>query len=44
MIANCIEKSGKKIGELIKKFENQWIENDFNLDDEEIKTLIKKNI
>ena len=37
-------KSGKKIGELIKKFENQWIENDFNLDDEEIKTLIKKNI
>ncbi len=35
-------KSGKKIGEVLKKIEQQWIENDFDLKDEELKNLIKK--
>ena len=35
-------KSGRKIGEVLKKIEKHWIENDFNLKDEELKNLIKK--
>ena len=35
-------KSGRKIGEVLKKIEQQWIENDFDLKDEELKNLIKK--
>ncbi len=34
--------SGKKVGEILKKIEKKWIENDFNLKDEELKNLIKK--
>ena len=35
-------KSGTKVGEILKKIENRWIENDFNLKDEELQKLIKK--
>ena len=35
-------KSGRKMGEILKKIEQKWIENDFNLGDEELKNLIKK--
>ena len=35
-------KSGRKVGEILKKIEKKWIENDFNLKDEELKNLIKK--
>ena len=35
-------KSGRKIGEILKKIEQKWIENDFNLKDEDLKNLIKK--
>ena len=28
----------------IEKMEKKWIENNFNLNDEEIKSLLKKNI
>ena len=34
--------SGRKVGEILKKIEKKWIENDFNLEDEELKNLIKK--
>mgnify|MGYP001300449050 FL=1 len=34
--------SGRKVGEILKKIEKKWIENDFNLKDEELKNLIKK--
>tara|TARA_B100002051_G_C16611957_1_gene573573 strand:- start:784 stop:1008 length:225 start_codon:yes stop_codon:yes gene_type:complete len=37
-------KGGRKVGELMKKMEKKWIENNFNLNDEEIKSLLKKNI
>jgi len=35
-------KSGRKIGEVLKTIEKQWIKNDFHLKDEELKNLIKK--
>ena len=35
-------KSGRKIGDVLKKIEEQWIENDFNLKDEDLNKLIKK--
>ncbi len=35
-------KSGRKVGEILKRIEKKWIENDFNLEDEELKNLIKK--
>ena len=35
-------KSGTKVGEILKKIENRWIENDFDLKDEELQKLIKK--
>ena len=35
-------KSGREMGEILKKIEQKWIENDFNLGDEELKNLIKK--
>ena len=34
--------SGRKVGEILKRIEKKWIENDFNLEDEELKNLIKK--
>ena len=34
--------SGKHIGEVLNKIEKIWIEKDFNLNNEELKTLIKK--
>ncbi len=37
-------KSGRKIGEILKRIEKEWIKNDFNLEDEELKNLIKKYI
>jgi len=37
-------RSGKKIGQVIKEIEKKWIENDFNLNDEELKSLLKKYI
>ena len=36
-------KSGRMIGEILKKVEKEWIENDFNLKEEELKNLINKN-
>ena len=36
-------KSGRKVGEALKKIEQQWVKNNFNLKDEELKNLIKKN-
>jgi len=35
-------KSGRKIGEILKKVEKVWIENDFNLKEEDLNNLIKK--
>jgi len=35
-------KSGRKIGEILLKAEKQWIDNNFDLKDEELKNLIKK--
>ena len=35
-------KSGRKIGEILKKVEKVWIENDFNLKKEDLNNLIKK--
>ncbi len=37
-------KSGRKVGEVLKKIEDKWIQNDFNLKDDEINNLIKKHI
>tara|TARA_B100002052_G_scaffold251811_1_gene240090 strand:+ start:244 stop:1542 length:1299 start_codon:yes stop_codon:yes gene_type:complete len=37
-------KSGRQIGEVLKKIEKQWIKNDFNLDNEQLNNLIKKEI
>ncbi len=36
--------SGRKIGEILKKIEKKWIENNFEINDEEIKALVKRNI
>ena len=36
--------SGKKVGEILKKIEKKWIENNFEINNEEIKDLIKRNI
>ncbi len=35
-------KSGRKIGEILKRVEKVWIENDFNLKKEDLNNLIKK--
>ena len=35
--------SGKKVGEILKKIEKKWIENNFHIDKEEMNLLIKKN-
>ena len=35
-------KSGRKIGEILKKVEKVWIENDFDLEKEDLNNLIKK--
>ncbi len=35
-------RSGKKVGEVLKKIEQQWIKNNFNLNNEELKNIIKK--
>ena len=35
-------KSGRKIGEILKKVEKVWIENDFDLKKEDLNNLIKK--
>ena len=37
-------KSGRKIGEILKRIEKEWVKNDFNLEDEQLKNLIKKYI
>ena len=37
-------KSGRKIGEVLKKIEKDWIDNDFSLDDDKLQNLISKNI
>ena len=34
---------GRKVGQLLKKIEKKWIENNFKIKDEEIKILVKKN-
>ena len=36
--------SGRKVGEILKKVEKEWVDNDFNLNDKEIKNLINKYI
>ena len=36
--------SGRKVGEILKKVEKEWVDNDFNLNDKEIKNLINKHI
>ena len=36
--------SGKKVGEILKKIEKKWIENNFEIDHEEIKILVKINV
>ena len=35
-------KSGKRIGEVLKKIEKKWVENDFKLKEEDLKNLINK--
>ena len=35
-------KSGKKMGQALKKIEKKWIENNFVINDSDIKALIKK--
>ena len=37
-------KSGRKVGFILKKIEEKWIENNFKINDDEIKDLIKRNI
>ena len=37
-------KSGMKIGEVLKKIEKDWIDNDFHLNDDELENLISKYI
>ena len=36
--------SGRKVGEILEKIEKKWIENNFKINDEDIKILVKKNI
>ena len=36
--------SGKKVGDTLKKIEKKWIENNFKINDEDIKILVKRNI
>ena len=36
--------SGRKVGEILKKIEKKWIENNFKINNEEIKALVKRNI
>ena len=36
--------SGIKVGEILKKIEKKWIENNFKINDEDIKILVKRNI
>ncbi len=35
--------SGEKVGEILKKIEKKWIENNFEINHEEIKELVKQN-
>jgi len=35
--------SGEKVGEILKKIEKKWIENNFKINHEEIKKLVKQN-
>ena len=35
-------KSGKKMGYAIKEIKSKWLENNFNLDDEQLSKTIKK--
>ena len=35
-------KSGKKMGDAIKEIKNKWLENNFNLDDDQLAKTIKK--
>ena len=35
-------KSGKRMGQAIKKIEKKWIDNNFNLNTEELNNLIKE--
>ena len=37
-------KSGRKVGEVLKKIEKDWIDNDFQLNDDELRNLINKYI
>ena len=37
-------KSGVKVGKILKKIEKKWIENNFEISEEEIKALVKKDI
>ncbi len=37
-------KSGKKVGEILKKVEEIWVENDFKIRKDEIKALVKKHL
>ena len=37
-------KSGRNVGKILKKIEKKWIENNFEIDHEEIKILVKKNV
>ena len=34
---------GKKIGRVLKELEKSWIENDFRLNDDSVKTILNKN-
>ena len=35
-------KSGKKMGDAIQEIKNKWLENNFNLDDDQLAKTIKK--
>ena len=37
-------KSGKRVGDILKKIEKLWVENDFNLKDEDLENLLKKYV
>ena len=37
-------KSGKKMGDVLKEIEKYWVENNFSIDDEELKNILKKHI
>ena len=37
-------KNGKKIGDILKEIQKKWIENDFKINNEDIKVVLKKNI